>query len=321
VKNLGERTALPGRSLFRRIDEILAGEGWVKPEFSSAIRSLQSESPGPSPLVLEIATRLLGLTQPRVALLTGFVVPKLFPQGENDGPLGSIVLGQTLARIGFEPTLFTDPPLVETARWLTAEIGGSFPVRSLSQLDMGDAWNSFDAVIAIEKPGANERGVMHTFDGNAIRHGSLQVDALFHACRRACISTFAIGDRGNEAGFGTIREAVQRVFPHTVACQCGCGAGILAASCADFVLPAAVSNWGAYGVVAALALLAERPDLAHTPAAEERLLRVAAVRGCADGVLRRSSFGVDGLPGQLSVGVVAALHRVVQEAAEHQVEG
>ena len=79
------------------------------------------------------------------------------------------------------------------------------------------------------------------------------------------------------------------------------------------LLPAAVSNWGAYGLAAALALITSAENLALHPHEERRLLQVAAVRGCVDGVHRRCGFGVDGIEGERSVAVVRSLYDLVSQ--------
>ena len=64
-------------------------------------------------------------------------------------------------------------------------------------------------------------------------------------------------------------------------------------------------------MAAGLALLTGTPDLALKPEEEERMLKVAAVRGCRDGVRRRGLFGVDGVPGAGSVRIVSELAQTV----------
>ena len=79
-------------------------------------------------------------------------------------------------------------------------------------------------------------------------------------------------------------------------------------------IPAAVSNWGAYALAAAIALLTGHSACALEPEEERRMLNVAAVRGCCDGIRRRGAFGIDGLDGEASVRVVAALRDLVRQA-------
>ena len=128
-------------------------------------------------------------------------------------------------------------------------------------------------------------------------------------------TTIAIGDRGNEVGFGAIYNEVLSLVPEARRCACGCGGGIAAVTPADLLYPAAVSNWGAYGLCAGLAVAFGDRSLALRPDEEERLLRVAAVRGCRDGLLKTAAFGVDGISGSISIRIVAALEAIVAKAA------
>jgi hypothetical protein len=57
-----------------------------------------------------------------------------------------------------------------------------------------------------------------------------------------------------------------------------------------------VSNWGAYGLAAALALLLDKPDVLHSVAMEEEILRAAAAAGFIDGVSGYVGPSADGLP-------------------------
>jgi len=101
--------------------------------------------------------------------------------------------------------------------------------------------------------------------------------------------------------------------PEARRCTCGCGGGIAAVTPADHLYPAAVSNWGAYGLCAGLALATGDRSLVLQPEEEERLLRVAAVRGCRDGLLRAAAFGVDGISGSISIRIVRVLQKFVAE--------
>ena len=74
----------------------------------------------------------------------------------------------------------------------------------------------------------------------------------------------------------------------------------------DHLVVAGVSNWGGYGVVAALSRLAER-DLLHTPALERHLVEACVAAGASDGVTRRREATVDGLPIEAHAAVVELL--------------
>lgn len=299
---------------FERIDRTVAGIGFVDQRLSDYIQRLQAALSKVPPLSYQIAERLRRLKGKNVFLFTGFVVPKLYPQGENDGPLGMIALSRALERIGLLPTIWVDPQLLDSAMWLGAELGIEPPIRAIDLDELGRYAHLPAAVIAVEKPAQNEKNTMHTFDGTAITSGSVPIDCLFHEWTEAKILTIGIGDRGNEIGFGLLRDEVAKLRPETASCRCGCGGGVVSSTSTQLLLPAAVSNWGAYGIAAALAILANDEALLLDPDEETRLLQVAAVRGCVDGVQRRGGFGVDGISGQISVAVVRELQRIAQQA-------
>ncbi|MBU1049837.1 DUF4392 domain-containing protein [Candidatus Bipolaricaulota bacterium] len=300
---------------FRQIDQVISGEGFIAPPSSAYIQRLQAALSEPVPLTLLIADRLRQLKGKHVSLFTGFVVPKLYPRGENDGPLGTLALARTLKRCGLIPTIWVDPPLLENAMWLAAELGVELDIHSID-LDLLGQVTPPATALAIEKPGRNAQGVMHTFDGIAIDGGSIPIDDLFMQWQTAGTLTIGIGDRGNEVGFGNLAKTVAQLLPVSATCRCGCGGGVVSVTPSQLFLPAAVSNWGAYGIAAALAILERDGRLLYLPDEEERLLHVAAVRGCVDGVRRQSGFGVDGLGGRVSIAIVQELRTIAQTALQ-----
>ena len=299
---------------FERIDRTVAGIGFVDQRLSEYIQQLQAALSEVPPLSYQIAERLRRLKGKSVFLFTGFVVPELYPQGENDGPLGTIALSRALEQTGLLSTIWVDPQLLDSAMWLGAELGIEAPIRAIDLDELGRCAHLPAAVIAIEKPAQNEKNTMHTFDGIAITSGSVPIDCLLHEWTEANILTIGIGDRGNEIGFGLLRDEVAKLRPETASCRCGCGGGVVSSTSTQLLLPAAISNWGAYGIAASLAILANDEALLLDPDEETRLLQVAAVRGCVDGVQRRGGFGVDGISGQISVAVVRQLQRIAQQA-------
>jgi len=297
---------------FQQIDRTLSGDGFVGPDIVDYIQQLQAALSPPLPLSLHVAQQLRRLKGRTVSLFTGFVVPKLYPQGENDGPLGTLALARSLDRCGLVPTIWVDPQLLDNVLWLAAELGLKVPIHAIDLKVLQVTTPQPAVAIAIEKPGQNTAGIMHTFDGIAIDGGSIAIDSLFLQWLATETVTIGIGDRGNEIGFGNLRDAVTELLPASATCRCGCGHGVVSSTPTQLFLPAAVSNWGAYGIAAALAILENDERLLYLPAEEERLLQVAAVRGCVDGVKRRGGFGVDGHSGATSVAIVSRLQEIVQ---------
>ncbi len=300
---------------FAEIDRLACGGGFAPEETAARARALQAAARlgAPNvPLSRAITELLLARRRDHVGLFTGFVLPDVLPCGENDGPLGTVALARALDRAGFAVTIHADPQAVDHTTWLAAEISADVPVESIPTGSHAALAKRIDLAIAIEKPGENAEGHLHAWNGRRIEGGSISIDALFRRMAAAGKPTVAIGDRGNEIGFGAIRDALLTLAPEVRRCTCGCGGGTAAITAADVLFPAAVSNWGAYALGAALAVANEDRSLLLLPQEEERLLNVAAVRGCRDGLLRTAAFGVDGISGIASIHVVSALCAVVE---------
>jgi hypothetical protein len=110
--------------------------------------------------------------------------------------------------------------------------------------------------------------------------------------------TIGIGDGGNEIGMGAVRAKLARLD--------ALRARIATVVSVDHLVVAGVSNWGAYGVVAALARLTGL-DLLHTPEIERRLIAACVAAGACDGVTRRREPTVDSLNADTHAAVVDLL--------------
>lgn len=304
---------------FAEIDRLACGAGFVPEETATRARALQAavrSRTSDTPLSAAIIDSLLAHRHERVALFTGFVVPDVFPCGESDGPLGTVALARALKRAGFTASIYTDPQALDHTTWLAAEIEANVPIDPIPEDPSAEFADAIDVAVAIEKPGENAVGFLHAWSGQRIEAGSISIDPLFAQLDLAGKSTVAIGDRGNEIGFGVIYDEVLALVPAARRCTCGCGGGTAAVTPVKLLYPVAVSNWGAYGLCAGLALATSDRSLALRPQEEERLLNVAAVRGCRDGLLNTAAFGVDGISGSISIRVVDALCELVDSALE-----
>lgn len=169
------------------------------------------------------------------------------------------------------------------------------------------------AAIAVEKGGMNEKGVIHTSRGDNTTAPLAKADFLMQAAIRAGLPTVGIGDGGNEIGMGVIADELRAWLPYGVECRCGCGSGIVPATKTDHLVAAAVSNWGAYGLCAVLALLAGRSDVMHGPELEKRILEATVSAGLIDGGSGYVSGGADALPGRVHEAVVTMLGELVDK--------
>ncbi|MGH7347720.1 MAG: glutamate cyclase domain-containing protein, partial [Candidatus Rokuibacteriota bacterium] len=110
--------------------------------------------------------------------------------------------------------------------------------------------------------------------------------------------TIGIGDGGNEIGMGAVRAKIARLD--------ALRARIAAVVRVDHLVVAGVSNWGGYGVVAALGRLTGS-DLLHTPELERRLIAACVEAGGCDGVTRRREPTVDSIGPDAHAAVVDLL--------------
>jgi hypothetical protein len=108
------------------------------------------------------------------------------------------------------------------------------------------------------------------------------------------IRTVGIGDGGNEIGMGSfLWESLHPLVPN------GHGPRIACRIPTNWTIVAGTSNWGAYALAAAVALLKGHPEVLQSwPATRhEQLLRHLVRHGPAvDGVTREREPTVDGLP-------------------------
>jgi len=102
--------------------------------------------------------------------------------------------------------------------------------------------------------------------------------------QRKRVLTIGIGDGANEIGWGIVNDVIKKKIPYGDQCDCGCGAGIGDSTVVDVFIPASVSNWGAYGLIACLSVLLKRPEILHDGKIESRVLRECIDAGGIDGV-------------------------------------
>jgi len=251
----------------------------------------------------------------RVLVVTGFCVPPGVP--ETDGPPGAAVLGRALRLLGADVGYVTDPPVVRPLRAALEALGEPAEVLTLPA---GGAAALLAArrpthLVAVERPGRTRAGDYLSARGESVAAWNSPLDALFldaagraagrGGARRPRPVTVAVGDGGNEVGMGNVRARLVR--------RGGLGARIASVVPADHLVVAGTSNWGAYGIVAALGRLARRP-LLHDSGLERRLLEACVAAGAVDGITRRAEPAVDGLPAETHAAMVELLGRVMMGA-------
>ena len=240
----------------------------------------------------------------RVLIVTGFTVEPDMP--ETDGPPGAAVLGRALRRLGAGVTHVTDAanvPLVEAVLKTLDEPPGVavYPAHAGGAARLL-ADEKPTHLVAIERPGRNRAGNYLNMRGDSVAAWNAPLDELFmrpsSQGKTMRPITVGIGDGGNEIGMGNVRSRLARL--DALRARIACVVPV------DHLVVAGVSNWGSYGIVAALGRLTGL-DLLHTPEIERRLIGACVSAGACDGVTRRREPTVDSLGADIHAGVVELL--------------
>ena len=243
----------------------------------------------------------------RVIIVTGFCA-RAAMAGETDGPSGTLALADALRRLGKDVVLVSDEHSAPLLAAGAALFGTPFATVSLS-LRQDEADRQIDSllrsfaptqVVAIERPGSAADGHRYSMFGEMLDDLIPSADRLLAPPFVRTWTTIGIGDGGNELGMGSLRERFKSRIPH--------GEMIFAATAADYAIPAGVSNWGAFALVAALAILSGC-ELLRPPEHERAVLEAIIAAGAVDGCTKRGELSVDCLGWEDYAGPIAEIYR------------
>ena len=251
-----------------------------------------------------------------VGLITGFFVPRgEVAAPETDGPVGTALLAAALAACGVPARIAVDAPCAEAVRVAVEAAGGGVSVDEVGVDDRSgldrllNAWQRADIshAIAIERCGRSADGRPRNMRGVDVSSWTAPLDDLFLGGPWAKL---AVGDGGNEIGMGKLPAGlIARTVPN--------GAEIACVTSCDHLVVAGVSNWGAYGLMAAVAVLRAdwRPAIAKFLTAERDLLVTRAIvekAGAVDGVTARGEATVDGFGPEIHGLLIDELGRIAR---------
>lgn len=239
------------------------------------------------------AAKLLLENKGRVLIGTGFPVDGSF---ETDGPIGAIALYRVLDRLGHEPIFGCAPPISEVlaADFRTLEVPilsweATVPVVESALADIRPS-----VIVSIERPGVAKDGRYYNMRGKDISDFLAKFDLFFNFCE---CSTIAVGDGGNEIGMGNIIAELSQlpIIPSVTRC--------------DELVIATVSNWGVYGIIAAMGReLHEDLFRLFDPV---EIVRYLVDRGAVDGKTGYAECSEDGFPLAVGLSIIAQLRALV----------
>ncbi len=265
-------------------------------------RGISALRPHAPPDFCDRAARLI-LNNPGAAIIaTGFYIMSAGAV-ETDGPPGAIAIGDALQAIGYEVVYVTDvhaAPLMKAvlgskARVVDFPIAGSEASRRAAADLLSEVAPS--VVIAIERCGLTEDGAYLNMHGKDISPYTARLDYLFSETA----ATVGIGDGGNEIGMGALAEAIPAV-PTLVRLPC--------VTAATELIISSVSNWGGYGLVAALSRR-RNENLLPSVEYEQSLVRQIVDAGAVDGMSSKQEYRVDGFTMDENSRTVQRLHRLL----------
>lgn len=208
------------------------------------------------------AKSILDHPRPHVGIVTGFFFEHADPPSpETDGLGGTGHMAAALASYGATVTVITDAPCAK-AVWSVVDIipeDIDLEVTAVSEASvrrlrerMENGPNPVTHLVSIERVGPGADGRPHRQHGWELSRVTAPMHLLFDekGWDRPWV-TIAIGDGGNEIGMGSLPR-------HIVEEDIANGPLIAATTPADHLIVAGVSNWGGYGLVAAMAAL--RPE-------------------------------------------------------------
>lgn len=219
---------------------------------------------------------------------------------ETDGPPGAVVIGSALNQLGYKVVHVTD----RYATDIMDKTGGDyssvveFPITDddssvrfardlLSELDPS-------VLIAIERCGFTDEGKYRNMRGRDISDYNARIDHIFHSN----VPSVGIGDGGNEIGMGNLAKEVTQV-ESLVKIPC--------ITQTTKLMLASVSNWGGYGLAAALSALSGR-NLLPSIEEQQQLLRDTVDLGAVDGMSAKQEYKVDGFTIEENSETLQALH-------------
>ena len=242
-----------------------------------------------------------------VIVATGFYI-LMSGTSETDGPPGALAIAHALQALGRRVTLVADPfcgPALRHCVGAETEVA-DFPIAGLEasrQFAAGLLSKLGPAVlVSIERSGPTRSGAYLNMRDADITPFTARVDFLFEAG----LPSVGIGDGGNEIGMGNLAEVIPTVdgLPRDPA-----------VTRVDRLVIASVSNWGGYGLVAALSRLTGT-NLLPTVEHERSLVHRLVDLGLVDGTTGEALPKVDGFTTEENGKVLEQLHRLVEERAE-----
>ncbi|MQG88393.1 MAG: DUF4392 domain-containing protein [SAR202 cluster bacterium] len=237
----------------------------------------------------------------KILITTGFYILRA-GEPETDGPPGAIAIGHALKALGNEVAYVTDE---KCSKALRAIAGNDevieFPITTHHESSMFAhkllAEHAPAAMISIERAGLLGDGTYRNWKGVDFSEHNAKVDHMFEEHPY----TVGIGDGGNEIGMGNMRHVIPSI-PNLPDDPC--------ITTTTELITASVSNWGGYGLVAALSVKSGQNLLPSVEKGYEWVRDIVAV-GAVEGMSGESKDWVDARPPEDDAVCLRDLHALL----------
>ena len=242
----------------------------------------------------------------QVIIATGFYI-MMSDAPETDGPPGAFAIGNALRELG-NPVAYTadEPMAYMMASWRARHRDPSpiirFPIIENPDINEHFVRETIDnrepaLLISIERCSPDADGIYRNMRGRDISPQTARIDKLFgHG-----LPSVGIGDGGNEIGMGNLADVVAGADqlpdqPAVVGC--------------DRLVISSTSNWGGYGLVAAISLEVGR-NLLPDVDTDADCIRFLVDSGAVSGVSGEHDYLVDEFTLEENAAVLTELHDYV----------
>ena len=233
---------------------------------------------------LDSSAQLLLEHPGKILIATGFYILRA-SEPETDGPPGAVAIGEALKALGNTVAYVTDAPCMTSMRAIAGDDKViEFPItthnESLKFAHDLLAEHAPSALISIERAGLVGDGTYRNWKGLDFSEHNAKIDHMFEQHP----FSVGIGDGGNEIGMGNMRHVIPDIenLPDD---PC--------TTTTTELIIASVSNWGGYGLVAALSVKSDKNLLPSVEQGDKWVRDIVAV-GAVEGMSGESKDWVDG---------------------------
>jgi hypothetical protein len=219
----------------------------------------------------------------KVLIATGFYILRA-KEPETDGPPGAVAIGNAIKALGGTVAYVTDKNCMTVMQAISGDDEVvDFPITTHRESSEFAhkllVKHAPSALVSIERAGLLGDGTYRNWKGVDFSEHNAKIDHMFDEHPYSV----GIGDGGNEIGMGNMREIIPGIenLPDD---PC--------VTTTTELITASVSNWGGYGLVAALSIKSGKNLLPSVEQGYEWVKDIAAV-GAVEGMTGESKDWVD----------------------------